>query len=71
MAESTKTRSSVLLIGRDCDLNFLIELSLLTATIKIDRTIPFDFEEKLGWIKKEIIYKDGKPERYYIEKNLK
>ena len=35
MAESTKTRSSVLLIGRDCDLNFLIELSLLTATIKI------------------------------------
>ena len=33
-------------------------LKKLTATIKIDRTIPFDFEEKLGWIKKEIIYKD-------------
>tara|TARA_B100000029_G_C17481723_1_gene925804 strand:+ start:465 stop:923 length:459 start_codon:yes stop_codon:yes gene_type:complete len=46
-------------------------LKKLTATIKIDRTIPFDFEEKLGWIKKEIIYKDGKPDRYYIEKNLK
>jgi len=45
-------------------------LTKLTATIKIDRTTPFNFEKRLGWIKKEIINKGGKPYSYYIEKDL-
>ena len=45
-------------------------LKKLTATIKVERPIPFSFEEKLGWVKKKIIYKNNKAYSYYIEKIL-
>ncbi len=45
-------------------------LKKLTATVKINRITPLDFETKLGWVKKNIIYKNGKPYSVYIEKIL-
>ena len=45
-------------------------LHKLTATVKFDRPVPLNFEEKLGWVKKKTIYKDDKPYSHYIEKIL-
>ena len=45
-------------------------LKKLTATVKINRTTSLDFETKLGWVKKNIIYKNGDPYSIYIEKEL-
>ena len=42
----------------------------LTAEVKIDRLIPLTFEEKIGWKKIKLIYKNKKPYSYKIEKTL-
>ena len=45
-------------------------LKKLAATIKVERPTPLSFEEKLGWVKKKIVYKNNKAYSYYIEKIL-
>ena len=42
----------------------------LTAEVKIERPIPLTFEEKTGWKKIKLIYKNKKPYSYKIEKTL-
>jgi len=42
----------------------------LTATVKVDRNTSLTFEEKTGWKKKDMIYKDGKEYAYLLEKYL-
>lgn len=42
----------------------------LNAEVKIDRPIPLTFEEKIGWKKIKLIYKNKKPYSYKIEKIL-
>ena len=40
----------------------------LTAQVKLDRSTPIKFEEETGWLNKGIIYKNGKPYAYKLEK---
>jgi len=42
----------------------------LTAQVKINRETPLKFEEKTGWIKKGIIYKNNKPYAHRLERIL-
>jgi GNAT superfamily N-acetyltransferase len=42
----------------------------LNAEVKIDRPIPLTFEEKTGWKKIKLIYKNKKPYSYKIERIL-
>ena len=42
----------------------------LNAEVKIDRPVPFTFEEKTGWKKIKLIYKNKKPYSYKIERIL-
>ena len=45
-------------------------LTKLTASVKIDRLIPLKFEEKTGWKKIGIDYKNKKPYAYKLERIL-
>ena len=42
----------------------------LNAEVKIDRPVPFTFEEKTSWKKIKLIYKNKKPYSYKIERIL-
>ena len=43
-------------------------LTKLTAQVKINRKTSLKFEEKTGWIKKGIIYKNNKPYAFSLDK---
>ena len=45
-------------------------LKKLTADVKINRNTPIKFEEKTGWKKIGLSYRDGKPYAYKLEKEL-